>query len=264
MFGIIAAPAADLRAAHPCGRRIRRTRASRPSTGSVAWLPLLMAIFGQLAVLAGQGHGLRQLPVDRLGAMADRRPDRDVRRRRRLSPGDQRPAGHRRRDGRRHDLLRRPAVGVSTRRWRSGCRTCASMSRDSALIAALARRPGGHRLRRWRHGTRSDPIRIEVLRGATWRAARFGLRGELLDHRSRELVPAWAMVDALVQHVLHAATGQRRPGLRPGRDRPPARHRHRRRPATGRVRPPGAAVRRRAERGPAHPRVGRSGPPFWS
>ena len=43
-----------------------------------------------------------------------------------------------------------------------------------------------------------------MLRGASWRAARFGLSGKLLDHRSRELVPAWAMVDALVEHVLSA------------------------------------------------------------
>jgi carboxylate-amine ligase len=30
------------------------------------------------------------------------------------------------------------------------------------------------------------------------------LSGDLLDHRTRTLVPAWAMVDALVEHVLAA------------------------------------------------------------
>jgi carboxylate-amine ligase len=54
------------------------------------------------------------------------------------------------------------------------------------------------------HGRPVDPIRIEVLRGAAWRAARFGLTGDLLDQRSLDLVPAWAMVDALVEHVLTA------------------------------------------------------------
>jgi carboxylate-amine ligase len=75
---------------------------------------------------------------------------------------------------------------------------------DSALIAALARALVDTASAEWAHGHPADPIRIEVVRGAAWRAARFGLDGELLDHRSRCLVPAWAMIDALVQHVLHA------------------------------------------------------------
>jgi len=76
--------------------------------------------------------------------------------------------------------------------------------RDSALIAALARALVDTASAEWRHGHPVDPIRIEVLRGAAWRAARFGLCGELLDHRTRSTVPAWAMIDALVQHLLHA------------------------------------------------------------
>jgi glutamate---cysteine ligase / carboxylate-amine ligase len=75
---------------------------------------------------------------------------------------------------------------------------------DSALIAALARALVDTASAEWRHGHPAEPIRIEVLRGAAWRAARFGLTGELHDHRSRTLVPAWAMIDALVQHVLRA------------------------------------------------------------
>ncbi len=75
---------------------------------------------------------------------------------------------------------------------------------DSALIAALARGLVDTATTDWAHGRPVDRIRIEVLRGASWRAARFGLAGDLLDHRSRELVPAWAMVDALVEHVLAA------------------------------------------------------------
>jgi carboxylate-amine ligase len=75
---------------------------------------------------------------------------------------------------------------------------------DSALIAALARGLVDTAANDWTHGRHPDPIRIEVLRGATWRAARFGLSGDLLDHRTKTLVPAWAMVDALVEHVLAA------------------------------------------------------------
>ncbi len=76
--------------------------------------------------------------------------------------------------------------------------------RDSALIAALARglvdTAAGH----WVSGRPAGGIRIEVLRGAAWRAARFGLAGDLLDHRTGGLVPAWTMVDALVEHVGNA------------------------------------------------------------
>ncbi len=75
---------------------------------------------------------------------------------------------------------------------------------DSALMAALARALVDTAAQEWRHGRPADPVRIEVLRGAVWRAARFGVGGDLLDHRSRRLVPAWAMIDALVQHVLAA------------------------------------------------------------
>jgi carboxylate-amine ligase len=75
---------------------------------------------------------------------------------------------------------------------------------DSALIAALARGLVDTSATDWVHGRPVDPIRIEVLRGAAWRAARFGLTGDLLDQRSLDLVPAWAMVDALVEHVLTA------------------------------------------------------------
>lgn len=75
---------------------------------------------------------------------------------------------------------------------------------DSVLIAALARAMVDTAASDWVHHRPVDPIRIEVLRGATWRAARFGLSGDLVDHRSRQLVPAWAMIDALVEHVLSA------------------------------------------------------------
>ncbi len=73
---------------------------------------------------------------------------------------------------------------------------------DSALIAALARGLVDTAVTDWARGRSAEPIRIDVLRGASWRAARYGLSGDLLDHRSRELVPGWAMVDALVEHVL--------------------------------------------------------------
>lgn len=75
---------------------------------------------------------------------------------------------------------------------------------DSALIAALARGLVDTAAVDWAHHRPVQVIRTEMLRGAAWRAARFGLSGDLFDHRIREVVPAWAMVDALVEHVLAA------------------------------------------------------------
>ena len=70
--------AADLRPAHPCldqfAGRGRCRAGPDPRLAAAADGDL-----GQLALLAGQGHRLLQLSLDRLGAVADRRPDRDVR-----------------------------------------------------------------------------------------------------------------------------------------------------------------------------------------
>ena len=76
--------------------------------------------------------------------------------------------------------------------------------RDAALIAALARGLVDTAVLDWQHGRPAPVIRVDALRGATWRAARFGLSGSLFDHRTHELSPAWALVDALVEHTLPA------------------------------------------------------------
>ncbi len=76
--------------------------------------------------------------------------------------------------------------------------------RDAALIAALARGLVDTAVLEWRHGRPAPVIRVDVLRGAIWRAARFGLSGSLFDYRTRELVPAWALIDGLVEHALAA------------------------------------------------------------
>jgi glutamate---cysteine ligase / carboxylate-amine ligase len=50
-------------------------------------------------------------------------------------------------------------------------------------------------------GVAAQEVRHELLRAATWRAARFGLGDRLLDPVSAALVPAAALVDRLVDHV---------------------------------------------------------------
>jgi carboxylate-amine ligase len=44
-------------------------------------------------------------------------------------------------------------------------------------------------------------VRPELLRAAKWRAARFGLEGDLVDLRARRAVPARAMVEALLDFL---------------------------------------------------------------
>jgi carboxylate-amine ligase len=79
---------------------------------------------------------------------------------------------------------------------------------DTVLVAALVRAlvdtaaappPGGF-----------PPPRLELLRGASWRAARSGLSGDLVDVTRGTAVPALDMVQRLVDHV--------RPALRSNGD----------------------------------------------
>jgi carboxylate-amine ligase len=44
-------------------------------------------------------------------------------------------------------------------------------------------------------------IRPELLRAAKWRAARFGLDESLVDARAREELPAWQLVERLLDHL---------------------------------------------------------------
>jgi carboxylate-amine ligase len=47
-------------------------------------------------------------------------------------------------------------------------------------------------------------VRSELLRAAAWRAARWGLQGDLVDPVSAEPVPAWTLLDALLDRVAGA------------------------------------------------------------
>jgi carboxylate-amine ligase len=75
---------------------------------------------------------------------------------------------------------------------------------DAVLVAALARALVETAVREWRAGVAPDPVRTEVLRLASWRAARSGLAGELVDPRDWRPAPARAVLDHLVAHVRDA------------------------------------------------------------
>lgn len=79
--------------------------------------------------------------------------------------------------------------------------------RDAVLIAVLCRALVATCADRWRAGEQALPIRPELRRAAVWRAARYGLTGELLDPRTRRPVPAERAVAALLDELEPALTG---------------------------------------------------------
>jgi glutamate---cysteine ligase / carboxylate-amine ligase len=72
---------------------------------------------------------------------------------------------------------------------------------DAVLLAALARGLVETAVREWRAGTPADPVRLELLRLAAWRAGRSGVDDVLLDPCTWRPVPAHEVLDRLVRHV---------------------------------------------------------------
>ena len=72
---------------------------------------------------------------------------------------------------------------------------------DAVLVAALAAALVETGARQWRDHEPPLPVRTELIRLATWRAARSGLEGELVDVVERRPVPAHELLARLVEHV---------------------------------------------------------------
>ena len=77
---------------------------------------------------------------------------------------------------------------------------CAEVE-DAATIAALVRALVTTFADEAAAGVEAPAIRSDLLRAATWRAARYGMEDQLVDPRTGELVGAWEMVDELVARV---------------------------------------------------------------
>ncbi|MGD9481700.1 glutamate--cysteine ligase [Streptomyces sp. TRM70308] len=77
-------------------------------------------------------------------------------------------------------------------------------SADTVLLAALVRGLVETAARQWRAGEPPAPVGAEVLRLASWRAARSGLTGTLVHPLTRRAAPAGTVVAALVDHVADA------------------------------------------------------------
>lgn len=72
---------------------------------------------------------------------------------------------------------------------------------DAVLVAALVRALVDTSAREWHEGFPARSVRPELARLATWRAARSGLGGVLVDIGTRRPVPARVLVGRLVRHV---------------------------------------------------------------
>lgn len=70
---------------------------------------------------------------------------------------------------------------------------------DAGLIAALARALVDTAFADWVSGKPVLTVRTSLLRAASWRAARSGLGGELIDPRWGRPVPAWSLLAELLQ-----------------------------------------------------------------
>lgn len=75
---------------------------------------------------------------------------------------------------------------------------------DAVLVAALVRALVETAVREWRAGVDADPVRTEVLRLASWRAARTGVSADLVDPTTWRPAPARTVLDRLLAHVRDA------------------------------------------------------------
>ncbi len=77
---------------------------------------------------------------------------------------------------------------------------CATVA-DAVLIAGLSRALVETSAREWADGVPASEVRLEVLRGAAWRAARSGVSGDLVDTLAARTAPAAVIVERLIDHV---------------------------------------------------------------
>jgi carboxylate-amine ligase len=83
------------------------------------------------------------------------------------------------------------------------CDVCLDVD-HAVVLAGLGRALVETAAREWRAGVPPQPVRVEVLRGAAWRAARSGISGTLVDPVTATAVAAPEQVQRLLDHVTPA------------------------------------------------------------
>ena len=72
---------------------------------------------------------------------------------------------------------------------------------DAVLVGLLARALVATEAAAWRNGAERPSWRVDELKAASWRAARYGLPGPLVHPVEMRLAPTREVVDSLVDHV---------------------------------------------------------------
>ena len=72
---------------------------------------------------------------------------------------------------------------------------------DAVLVGLLARALVATEAAAWRNGAERPSWRVDELKAASWRAARYGLPGPLVHPVEMRLAPTRVVVDSLVDHV---------------------------------------------------------------
>ena len=72
---------------------------------------------------------------------------------------------------------------------------------DAVLIAVLCRALVESAAAAWQAGEPAPAVRSELLKAATWRASRYGMTGELYDPMSRRAVPAFELLEQLIDRL---------------------------------------------------------------
>jgi carboxylate-amine ligase len=93
----------------------------------------------------------------------------------------------------------RPSAKFSTLEFRM-TDVCLTID-ETVMVAGLVRALAHTCYRELQEGTTEGRPRPELLRAATWRAARFGVDRDLIDVERGESVPATQMVDRLLEHL---------------------------------------------------------------
>ena len=243
------------------------------------WLAPLLALTANSPFWQGVDSGYASYRSQVWSRWPSAGPYAPVRLVRGLPRGRRGDAGQRHRARPRDGLLRRPALRGAPDGGGAGRGRLPRRRRRRAARRAGARGWSRRPSREWRAGTPADPVRLELLRLASWRAGRSGVDGVLLDPCTWRPVLARRGTGSARQARRTGARGGRRPrrgcgscspasctaARAPGRSAPQVIHARRWRwPCAGRTPDPIVSRRRRrllhaptaaqlAHREPDHP-----------
>ena len=195
-----------VREQHICGAQVHVDVPDRDVAVQVVrrvapYLPTLLAISASSPYWRGNDTGYASYRSHDLVALADGGPARARRDGRRLRLAGRRPDRVRARSATPGWSTSTSGPAPTCRRSSCGSATPAPRSTTSCSIAGLFRALVGRAREDGDAGLPLPESRHELLRAASWRAARSGLEGDLVDLVGPSLVPPAVAVGRLVEHL---------------------------------------------------------------